>query len=227
MPTQSQPSEESRVHRVVAWTRAAARSWALAGGIVVLLLLLGAGGWYWWSAYQEAGFTAFSQASALVQEALSPQSRPEQAQAAIRALQDFIARYPRHPAVPQAAYALGNLRYQTKAYAAARDAYRVALRKGAADSLGVLCRLGIGYAWEAQGDYPNALAAYREAAESRGDKDFLYEEGLLAVARIQELLQQREQARETYRGILRDRPQSGRADEVRFRLAGLEGSPRR
>ena len=227
MPNQSQSSEESRVRRVIAWTLAAPRSWALVGGGVVVLLLLGSGGWYWWNAYQAAGLAAFSQASALVQETLSPQSRPEQVEAAIRGLQDILARYPRHPAVPQAAYTLGNLRYQTKAYEAARDAYHVALRKGARDSLGVLCRLGIGYAWEAQGDYPNALAAYREAAASRGDKDFLYEESLLAAARIQELLQQRGEARETYQAVLRDRPQSGRAEEVRFRLAGIEGPARR
>jgi len=227
VPTQSQSGEESWVRRVIAWTLAAPQSWALVGGGAAVFLLLASGGWYWWNAYQEAGLTAFSRASALVQETLSPQSRPEQVEAAIKALQDILDRYPRHPTVPQAAYTLGNLRYQTRAYEAARDAYRVALRKGAKDSLGVLCRLGIGYSWEAQGDYPNALAAYREAAASRGDKDFLYEESLLAAARIQEFLQQRGEAAETYRTVLRDRPQSGRAEEVRFRLAGIEGSARR
>lgn len=222
-----QPGEGNWVRRVTAWIQAAPRSWVLGGGSVIVLLLVGAGGWYWWSAYQASGLTAFSQASALVQEALSPQRRPEQAEAAIRALEDFVARYPRHRAIPQAAYALGNLRYQTKAYEAARDAYRTALRRGAPDSLGVLCRLGIGYSWEAQGNYPNALAAYQEAVASRGSKDFLYEESLLAVARAQELIQQRELAAETYRELLRDRPQSGRVEEVRARLAGLEGSLRR
>ena len=227
MPTPSQSGEAGRVRRVIAWSQATPRLWALVGGGVVALLLVGSGGWYWWNAYQEAGLTAFSQASALVQETLSPQSRPEQVAAAIRSLEDLLARYPRHPTVPQAAYTLGNLRYQIRAYDAARVAYQVAIKKGARDSLGVLCRLGIGYAWEAQRDYPNALAAYREAAASRGDKDFLYEESLLAAARIQELLQQRGEARETYRAVLRDRPQSGRAEEVRFRLAGIEGPARR
>jgi TolA-binding protein len=198
----------------------------LAGGLLALVVL-GGGGWYWWTAYRAAALSQFSHASWLVQDALSSQARPEQVEAAIRALEAFIARYPRHPAVPQAAYHLGNLRYQTRAYDLARDAYRLALKKGAADSVGALCRLGIGYSWEAQGDYPNALAAYQEAEAQQGAKDFLREETLLAVARIQEILQQRDQAIDTYQKILRDLPQSGRAEEVRSRLASLEGSVRR
>lgn len=216
-----------RVRRLAAWNLAGPRQWALAGVGVVVLLLLGAGGWYWRGAYQATGLSAFSHASSLVQDTLSAQVRPVQIEAAVIALEDFIARYPRHPAVPQAAYHLGNLRYQTKAYEAARDAYRMALRKGATDTLASLCRLGIGYAWEAQGSYPNALTAYQDAAASLRARDFLYEETLLAVGRTQEFLQQRDQALETYRGILRHLPQSGRADEVRARLAGIERAPGR
>lgn len=202
------------------------RQWALAGGGFLLLLLLGAGGWYWWGAYQASGLSAFSQASQLVQDALSAQTSPERVEAAIKALEEFIARYSRHPALPQAAYYLGNLRYQARAYEAARDAYGTALRKGASDSLAFFCRLGIGYSWEAQGNYPSALAAYQQAAANRKVRDFLYEETLLAVGRTQEILKQRDQALETYRGILRDFPQSVRAEEVRFRVASIESSSR-
>jgi tetratricopeptide (TPR) repeat protein len=218
---------------VAGWRRrlgelsAGAPRWVLAGGGLLLLVVLGGGGWYWWSAYHAAASSQFSHASWLVQDALSSQARPEQVEVAVRALEEFIARYPRHALVPQAAYHLGNLRYQTKAYDLARDAYRLALEKRAAGSLGTLCRLGIGYSWEAQGNYKNALAAYQEEAARQGTKDFLHEETLLAVARTQEVLQQREQAIESYRRILRDLPQSGRAEEVRSRLASLEGSARR
>lgn len=211
-----------RIRRLVARARAGPRQWVLIGGGVLVLLLLGAGAWYWRGGYRAAGGSAFSHASSLVQEAVSPRARPEQLNTATGALEDFLARYPRHPSVPQAAYHLGNLRYHAKAYQGAREAYQLGLQKGASGSLVALSRLGIGYAWEAQGDYARALAAYREAATSHKHKDFLLEESLLAVGRAQELLQQREPASETYRGILRDFPQSVRAEEARFRLGRLE-----
>src|SRR2546430_6021810 len=49
---------------------------------------------------------------------------------AMRDLEAILARYPSAGAAPQAAYDLGNLRYDAGQYAAARAAYEVALARG-------------------------------------------------------------------------------------------------
>jgi tetratricopeptide (TPR) repeat protein len=202
--------------------------WVLAAGVGLLVLLgLGFGAWSWYSAVQARGLQELAQASALAQEALGPQGTLTQREAAIRRLEEAIARYPSNRSVPQAAYHLGNLRYDAHAYEAARGAYTLALAKGASGSLTHLCRLGVGYAWEGQGNYGNALAAYQEALLHLGPTDFLYEEVLMAVARAAELTGKLDQALESYRRILREVPQTRRADDIRWRLASLEKLPGR
>ena len=56
--------------------------------------------------------------------------------------------------------------------------------------------------------------------------DFLYEETLMGLARAEELSGKLVEARETYRRILRELPQTRRADDIRWRLASLESRAR-
>lgn len=201
--------------------------WALVGGIGLLVLsALGFGGWSWYSAVQARGLEELARASALARDALAPQATAAQREAAARALEEVIARYSSGKIVEQAVYHLGNLRYQGGAYEAARAAYALALAKGTGGSFGRLSRVGIGYAWEAQGKYAEALAAYQGALQGLRVTDFLYEEVLMDVARGQELTGKLDDALETYRRILRDLPGSRRADDIRWRLATLEKPPR-
>ena len=197
--------------------------WLAAGGGILALSLLGFGAWYWWDASQSAGRIALFDASRLAQEAASPQGTPAQRDATLKALGDALARYPRSTAAPEAAYSLGNLHYQARSFEAARMAYQASLKAGARGSLAQLNRLGIGYAWEGQGEHVAALAAYEELLGKLGPSDFLYEDILLATARAQELLKRRSQALETYQRHLAAFPRSRRAEEVRARLASLEG----
>ncbi len=202
--------------------------WVLAAGIGLLVLLgLGFGAWSWYSAAQARGLQELVEASGLAQETLAPAATVAEREAAVRRLEEAIARYPSNPLIPQAAYHLGNLRYQAASWEAARGAYTLALAKGARNSLASLCRLGIGYAWEGQGKYAEALAAYQEVLLHLGASDFLYEEVLMGVARTEELTGKRDRALETYRRILRELPQTRRGDDIRSRLASLESSSRR
>lgn len=208
--------------RVLALRGAGPWRWVLTGGIALLLLLvLGVGGWSWYRAVQARGVRELLQASALGVEALRPEGTVSQHEAAVSKLEETIARYPSNQMVPQAAYHLGNLRYQAGAYDAAREAFALALAKGGRGALAALCRLGLGYTWEAQGKHGEALDAYQEARRYLGADDFLYEETLMSVARAQELTGKLSQARETYRRILEDLPETRRAVDIRWRLATL------
>ena len=201
--------------------------WVLVAGVALLVLLgVGFGAWSWYSAAQSRGLEDVAEAGALAQEALAPQATAAQHAAAITKLEEVIARYPSNRLVPEAAYHLGNLRYQARTYEAARGAYTLALAKGAGNTLAPLCRLGIGYTWEAEGKYGEALAAYREALTRLQTSDFLYEETLMSLARAEELAGKLVEARETYRRVLRELPQTRRADDIRGRLASLESRAR-
>ena len=58
-------------------------------------------------------------------------------------------------------------------------------------------------------------------------KHFLYEEVIMGLARMQELQKELPLALDTYRRLLKERPESRRADEIRSRIAMLEGAQRR
>jgi tetratricopeptide (TPR) repeat protein len=196
----------------------------LAGGGAAGLFLLVMAGWYWWDASQSKGRAALFEASRLAHEAASPQATAAQRSAADKALEGALAKYPRNPAAPEAAYLLGNLRHQSRSFAAAREAFQSVVQAGAGGSLTRLAQLGIGYALEGEGRHADALAAYQKASEGLKPTDFLYEEALLATARTQELLQQRSQALETYQKLIRSSSPGGRlAEEVRSRLVALGG----
>jgi tetratricopeptide (TPR) repeat protein len=189
--------------------------------------LVGAGGWAWYRAAESRSFQALADTGPLVQRAQEPAATAEDRERAIRALDGFIAEYPRSSLVPQAAYRLGNLRYAAGQYGPARGAFELALAKGASGALRTLSAAAIGYTWEAEKQYGKADAAFQAALRSLGPKDFLYEELLTDLARVQESAGNPKAAVETYRRVLREVPDSRRADIIRSRIAALESPSRR
>jgi tetratricopeptide (TPR) repeat protein len=103
----------------------------------------------------------------------------------------------------------------------------VALAGGAAGNLKALCALGIAYTWEAQKDLGKAQTAYEAALAGRGAKDFLYEELLIDLARVQEFGGNRQAALATYERLLKDVPDSRRADDIRSRIATLKSAEKK
>ena len=202
-----------------------ARAGLIALGVLVVAGGLALGGWTWWQSQQAQGAVALAAAVELAQTAQAPGASPAARAAASQALEAVIAQHPRYAGLPQAAYRLGNLRYAADEYAAARGAYQVALAQGATGTVRTLAGVGIGYTWEAEKDYAKAQTAYEAALAGLGPKDFLYEAILLDLARVQEFGGRREAALETYRRILKDVPESRRADDVRTRIASLQSAP--
>jgi len=192
-----------------------------AAAVLAVLVLVGAGAWFWYRSQESRGLAALAEATALVQQADGPEAAPQARDKAIRALEAVIAEHPRLSALPQAAYQLGNLEYAAGQYAAARDAYYLALAKGASGSLRTLAGMGIGYTWEAEKNYTSAAKAYEAAAKGLGPKDFVYEEALIAEARAQDLAGKPAVALEIYQRLLREGPDSRHAEDLRNRIASL------
>lgn len=201
--------------------------WAVLGVVALLVLggLAGAG-WAWYTSQEAQARQAFAEASELVQQAQAPEATPELRERAVRALDAVLARHPRASMVPQVAYQLGNLRYAAAQYAPARGAYEVALAGGATGTLRALCGLGIAYTWESEKSYVKAQAAFEATLTGRGSKDFLYEELLMDLARVQEVGGNPAAALATYQRLLKDLPDSRRGDDVRTRIASLQSAPK-
>lgn len=195
-------------------------------GAVVLLGILGAGGWFWYADQQRRGVAAYAEAMTRVQVAAQASQAPVEArEATVRDLEAALQRYPSAATAPQAAFQLGHLRYAAQQYAAARGAYEVAVVKAGPGTIGTLARAGIGAAWEAERNYPKAAEAYQAALAPLTPKGFFYEELLIDLGRVQELAGKKADAVATYRRLLKEAPQTRRADEVRARLATLGAAP--
>lgn len=189
-------------------------------GVVVALGLVATAGWLWLRAEEARGQAALAGAAEAVQQGEGPLAT-EGRQKAIGQLQAVLTQHGRTAAAAQAAYQLGNLQYQAGDYAAARAAYEVALAKGAGGSLRTLSASGVGYTWEAQKNYASAVTAYDAAARGLGPKQFFFEEALLDLARAQTLAGKPAEARATYERLLKDAPETRRAEDIRGRLAAL------
>jgi TolA-binding protein len=197
--------------------------WAASAGVVILVIGLIWGAWALWKMrYEAQGSIAFTQARALAAQSQAPGASQETRQRAERALQDVVAEYPRLSSIGQAAYLLGSLRFANGQWTSARGAFEIARDKAGSPTLAALAALDVGYSWEAEKNYPEAEKAFRSAISSAGAKSFLYEEAMLDIARVQDLGGKREAAVETYQRLLKDLPDSRRAEEFRSRMASLQ-----
>lgn len=201
-------------------------SLATAAGLVVLALL-GVGVRAWYGAQESRGQAALAAASPVLDHARSAGASREDRERAVKALEAVIAEHPGNAVLQQAAYRLGNLRYEAGHHAQARAAYEVALAKGASGSLRLLLALGIAYTWEAERNHVNAQSAYEAALRGLSPKDFLYEELQLGLARVQESSGQAAAALSTYQRLLKEAPESRRADDLRARMATLQSQAKR
>jgi tetratricopeptide (TPR) repeat protein len=199
------------------------RRWAVpvAAG-VVLVVAIAVGATMWHRAQEARGQAALASATVLVQQATAPEAPPDARDKAIAALDAVLRDHPRFSGAGQAAYQLGNLRYAAGAYGQARGAYELALAKGGPPSLRALTALGIGYTWEAEKDYARAATAYDAALKGMPSKTFVYEDALLALARVQELGGKPAEAAETYQRVLKEVPDTRRAEDLKTRLANLK-----
>lgn len=197
-------------------------SWRILVGIGAAVVVLGGavlGGWLWFSARQHRALESFAEAMVKVQRSQAPNAPPETKVSAIRELEAVLNEQPSAPIAAQVTYELGNLKYRDQQYPASRSAYELAAA-AKRPTLSRLAQVNIGYTWEAQKDYGKAIEAFEKAVAPLKPGDFLYDELLVDLARVQELAGQKDAAIKTYRRIL-ENPKSRRSDDIRARLAAL------
>jgi TolA-binding protein len=200
------------------------RALLLGGAAVLGVVILGLAGWFWYGASQSRGLAAYAEALARAEAGQAPDADPAARDQAVRELEAVLAEYPSSAAAPDAAHLLGSLRYARREYPAARGAWEVVLAKGATGTLRVLALSGIGYSWEAEGNFPKAAQAFKSAADGVKPSDFLYEDVYLGLARNQELSGDKPAAIATYKQVLKEIPKSRQGDVIRARLMVL-GAP--
>ena len=211
-------SELLAILRASRWGR-----WAGLALIILAAVGLGWGGWMVWSTRAEShGAVALAQARFLLAQAQTPNAVPEAKERAQKALEDVVAEYPRLSSGAQAAYQLGNLRFAAGQYPQARAAFQVARSRARSASMTSLASLGIGFTFEAEKNYEAAVKSFAETVKGASPKDFLYEEAMSDMARVQELGGKRAAALETYQKILKELPDGRRAEELRARVATLQ-----
>jgi len=211
-------SELLAILRASRWGR-----WAGLALIILAAVGLGWGGWMVWSTRAEShGAVALAQARFLLAQAQTPNAVPEAKERAQKALEDVVAEYPRLSSGAQAAYQLGNLRFAAGQYPQARAAFQVARSRARSASLTSLASLGIGFTFEAEKNYEAAEKSFAETVKGASPKDFLYEEAMSDMARVQELGGKRAAALETYQKLLKELPDGRRAEELRARVATLQ-----
>ena len=112
---------------------------------------------------------------------------------------------------------IGNCHYALKEYDQAIAAYTGCLN-GPFQSMG---RNGLGYCYEAKGDYAKALQNYQKNAEENGSP---YQgEGMLGVARCYEAQNQKQKALEGYQKALAKNPKSPMAGFIQWKISELTG----
>jgi tetratricopeptide (TPR) repeat protein len=210
---------------MISWPRPSWRLVAIAGGALVLVAALAVGLWLWSDAQQRRATAAHADALALVGPARARGETGEARAAAIRSLEAALAAYPSASLAAQSALELGNARYADRDWTRARAAWAIAADRARSSTVRTLARGGIGYAWEAERNWPKAAEAFRAALTTLKLGDFHYEELLVDLARVQELGGEKAAAIETYRRLLKEAPTSLRADDVRTRLASLGAAP--
>ena len=143
----------------------------------------------------------------------------------MRDLERMLGAHPTNAMAPQAAYLLGNLRFASGHYDRARAAYQLTVARVGGGTIATLARAGTGYSWEAERKLPEATQAFETALAELKPGAFYYEELLADLARVQEQSGKKDAAIATYRRLLKDRPLSVRAPEVRSRLGSLGATP--
>ncbi len=212
----------STAARIISWTRDNLRL-ILIGIMICALVALSIVFWRIRTKTREAeALNAFHLASGILMSDEDPSSRPYQE--AMDEFERIQREYPHTDAGQLAQLQLGQGFLKSKQYDKAVETYREFLDSNPGERLYRLFALqNLGYAYEGQGDYQNALDAFQGLVDM--GENFLQPWGYLNMGRCYEKLGKREEALRNYRTFLEKFPDSTMARMVKHKIGVLEGSP--
>lgn len=200
-------------------------------GIVIAVIIVIAAGWMGWNSYAKS---LHDKALALEAEAFrlteeineaADDEEPKHSWEDVQALyQQLLDEYPRTPSAERALIQSGNLYYAHEQYAEAQQQFDAYLSTYPEGQLRYQAIQSLGYIYEQQGDYQQALVTFQDAEANAPDsqKAAVW----LAIARNQENLGQTDQALATYQRVLDDEDvASGWKDMATERLNLLNPAP--
>lgn len=139
---------------------------------------------------------------------------------ALNFFNEVIDNYSRTPAAIYSLLAKGDLLYQQKKYAEARESYQQCLAKDPPKILLPFVISGLGAAQEDQGDFTAAIATYKQFVSEYPDH-FLVPKIYEALARVYELSLNPDAAKEIYEKMIVAFPGSYWAEKARNRYQKL------
>ena len=207
--------------KVIQFLRGHQRQFILAGVIALAALAAAAGGfsYFRWQEgkareVQEQGFKLYEEAFG---KGGNTEGEKESYRKAQEKFREALAVYSRGNTGQVSHLYIGHCRYALKEYDQAIEAYSRCLtspfRPTALD--------GIGYCYEAKGDFTRALEHYQKNTEEKHSP--FQGEGLLGMARCYEALNQKPKALETYQKALAKNPKSNMAQFIQRKIGELKG----
>ena len=189
--------------------------------VAVVLVAAGFGGYAYFRWQAGKAQVIQQQALQLYQEAFNPGSSPEgEKEAYKKALEKFQEALSAHRwgiAAQVSQIFIGHCYYGLKEYDPAISAYSRCLD----GPFRTMALNGLGYCYEAKGDYAKAAENYQKTAEENGNP--YQEESMLDVARCYEELNQKQKALEVYQKALTKNPKSRLAGYIQWKISELKG----
>lgn len=192
----------------------------IAGSAAIVLLVFLVAGWYAYGAYNEKqaqdllGKTMiFLEADGAGQEAVS--------RLALAKHQEIIDKYPGTDAANLSRYSMGVLYYRLNEFDNAIKSYEGFLSKARSNELVALADDGLGYCYEAKGDYSKALKYFEDSAKDPNGSAF---RGMayLNAGRMAEQLKNSKGAVEYYKKALESRNDSISETFLKRKISELE-----
>ena len=211
----------STAARIISWTRENLRL-ILIGIIIVALVAFSMVFWRIRTKKREVeAFNSFHRASEILMSSEDPSTRGYQE--AMDEFERIRREYPHTDAGQLAQLQLGQGFLEQKQYDKAVETYRTFLDNNPRERLYRLFALqNLGYAYEGQGDYQNALDSFQGLIDM--GESFLQPWGYLHKGRCYEKLGEREEALRNYRRFLEKFPDSVMAPTAKHKIGVLEGS---
>jgi tetratricopeptide (TPR) repeat protein len=167
---------------------------------MVLVVIVSLGGWSYYRQTEET--KAMNLYNKAVMDTFRIGKAPQDRAAAVKPLQEVIEKYSATEAALLAQYRIGNAYLNAGQIDAARKAFQGYLRdKSEENELTILVYNALGYCYEAENDYKNALAQYEKALNAKAGKPFAGD--ILAnLARTYEAMKDNKKASEYYQKAL-------------------------